>query len=208
MPKNDTAVEIIYQVASRYPAFRPTATFWINRRPFGLSSTAQQAHAVKWLLDHRFEVANHSYSHPDLHALSSKRAREQIVRQERLLKKLGVTSSTTFALPYGSRPKKAATAHDGKWDSTKYHFKGVFLAGAQPSVSPYAKNFPRYAIPRVQSNGKHGECSRWCTTYWLDWLDKHPRERYTSDGDPKHVSIPGKLKDKVVPGQAKAVIAY
>ena len=26
--------------------------------------------------------------------------------------------------------------------------------------------------------------------YWLEWLDRHPSKRYTSDGDPDHISIP------------------
>ncbi|WP_230983996.1 polysaccharide deacetylase family protein [Microbispora oryzae] len=207
-PRADTAVGVLYDVASRHPGFRPVATFWINRRPFGLTDQARQKAAVGWLRDHGFEVANHTYTHPDLRRLPPKRAREEIVRQERLLKKLGVTSSTTFALPYGSRPRKAKTAREGSWDGTGYRFRGVFLAGAEPTVSPNAKNFPRYAIPRIQSNGKHGECRRWCTTYWLDWLDEHPQERYTSDGDPAHVSVPGKLKGRVAPSKAKAVIAY
>ncbi|MEZ0071768.1 polysaccharide deacetylase family protein [Planotetraspora sp. GP83] len=208
MPKNDTAVGLIYEVAARHPNFRPVATFWINRNPFGLKDPAQQAQAVKWLLGHGFEVANHTSSHPDLHRLTTKQVKEQIVRQERLLKKLGVPASTTFALPYGSRPKKLTAAHDGKWDGTAYHFDGVFLAGAEPSVSPYAKSFSRYAIPRIQSNGKHGECRRWCTTYWLDWLDKHPQERYTSDGDPTHVSVPKRLEGKIASSKAKEIIAY
>ncbi|MEU7912213.1 polysaccharide deacetylase family protein [Microbispora bryophytorum] len=207
-PKNDTAVGIIYEVAAKYPSFRPTATFWVSRAPFGLRDRERQKQAVKWLVDHGFEVANHTYSHPDLRRLSDRRVSEQIVRQERLLKKAGAPPSTTFALPYGSQPRKLSRAHDGTWDGTHYHFDAVFLAGAQPTVSPYAKSFPRYAIPRIQSNGKQGECRRWCTTYWLDWLDKHPRERYTSDGDPARVSVPRKLRATLSPARAKSVIAY
>ncbi|WP_405084681.1 polysaccharide deacetylase family protein [Microbispora sp. NBC_01389] len=208
MPENDTAVGVIYEVAAKYPNFRPTATFWVNRDPFGLRDRAQQKKAVKWLLDHGFEVANHTYSHLDLHRLSNKGVSEQIVRQERLLKKMGVPSSTTFALPYGSRPRKLSRAHDGKWDGTGYHFDAVFLAGAEPTVSPFAKSFPRYAIPRIQSNGKHGDCRRWCTTYWLEWLGEHPKERYTSDGDPDRVSVPRKLRATLSPGRATSVITY
>ncbi|GGO02179.1 xylanase [Microbispora rosea subsp. aerata] len=208
MPKNDTAVGIIYEVAAKYPNFRPTATFWVNRDPFGIRDRKRQRQAVKWLLDHGFEVANHTYSHPDLRRLSGKRVSEQIVRQERLLKKIGAPASTTFALPYGSRPRKPSRAREGKWDGTKYHFGGVFLAGAEPTVSPYAKRFAPYAIPRIQSNGKRGECRRWCSTYWLDWLDKHPRERYTSDGDPTSVSVPRKLRSTLSPARAKSVITY
>ncbi|MFC0860808.1 polysaccharide deacetylase family protein [Sphaerimonospora cavernae] len=208
VPKRDTAVGIIYEVAAKYPNFRPVATFWVNRNPFGLRDRAEQTLAVKWLVERGFEVGNHSYDHPDLRSLPTKRVSEQIVRQDRLLAKIGAGESTTFALPYGSRPRKLSAAHDGKWDGTKYHFDGVFLAGAEPAVSPYAKKFERYAIPRIQSNGKHGECSRWCTTYWLEWLDEHPEKRYTSDGDPKRVSIPRKLRATVASSRAGKIVAY
>ncbi|WP_245656216.1 polysaccharide deacetylase family protein [Microtetraspora fusca] len=207
-PKRDTAVGIIYEVAAKYPDFRPVATFWVNRAPFGLPDQAQQEAAVKWLVDHGFEVGNHTYTHPDLRRLSPKGVAEQIVRQERLLKKLGVPSSTTMALPYGSRPRKAKIAREGKWDGTSYRFDGVFLAGAEPSVPPYAKSFDRTAIWRIQSNGKQGECRRWCSAYWLDWLDEHPEARYTSDGDPEHISIPKRLRGNIISKAAKKVIAY
>lgn len=208
VPKRDTAVGIIYDVAARYPKFRPVATFWVNRTPFGLTDRDEQARAVKWLVDRGFEVANHTYDHPDLRGLPAKRVREQIVRQERLLARLGAGPSTTLALPYGSQPRKRSVAHKGKWDGTKYDFDGVFLAGAEPAVSPFAKKFARYAIPRIQSNGKHGECSRWCTAYWLDWLDDHPKKRYTSDGDPKSVSIPRKLRNKVASKWSGKIVVY
>jgi len=206
--KPDTAVGILYEVAARYSHFRPVATFWVNRIPFGLTDEKEQARAVKWLLDRGFEVANHTYSHPDLRRLPAKRVREEIVRQERVLKRLGVERSTTFALPYGSLPRQRDVARKGKWDGTRYRFDGVFLAGSEPSVSPFAKSFSRYAIPRIQSNGKSGECRRWCSQYWLDWLAKHPEKRYTSDGDPTRISIPRKLQGKVDPGVAKEVLVY
>ncbi|WP_248964918.1 polysaccharide deacetylase family protein [Sphaerisporangium perillae] len=196
-PKKDTAVGVIYDVASRHPGFRPVATFWVNKNPFGLVDRDRQSAAVRWLVDRGFEVANHTLGHPDLHRLSKKKVSEAIVREERLLKKLGAPPSTTFALPYGSKPKKRSLAHEGKWDGTSYHFQAVFLAGAEPAVSPYAKDFDPYDIPRIQSNGKRGECRRWCSQYWLGWLDKHPDKRYTSDGDPVHVSMPRRFQGKI-----------
>ncbi|WP_214104390.1 polysaccharide deacetylase family protein [Acrocarpospora catenulata] len=208
LPKKDTAIGIIFEVAAKYPAFRPVATLWINGTPFGLTAEAEQARAVRWLLDHGFEVGNHTYSHPDLRRLPPKKVSEQIVRQERLLRKLGVTSSTTFALPFGSRPRKAGVAHDGKWDGTKYHFDGVFLAGAQPSVSPFDKGFDRWAIQRIQSNGTAGDCRKWCSTYWLEWFQKHPGKLYTADGDPESLSLPESLRDDIGSKWSKKVIVY
>ncbi|WP_225878168.1 polysaccharide deacetylase family protein [Spongiactinospora rosea] len=207
MPAKDTAVAIIYDVAKKYPDFRPVATFWINSRPFGLKDRKRQEQAVRWLVERGFEVGNHTWSHPDLRAIPPKRAREQIARGERQLHQLGVTDSETFALPFGSRPR-GKTSKTGKWNGTRYDYKGVFLAGAEPSLSPHHKKLDRGAIQRIQSNGKRGECRRWCSRYWLDWLAKHPDQRYTADGDPARISIPRKLQGNIAVKGSQQVNAY
>lgn len=207
-PLPGTAVAVIQEVAGRYPDFRPVATFWINGEPFGLRDRAAQESAVRWLVDHGFEVANHTWAHPNLRVLKRKKVSEQIVRLERLLRKLGAPPSETMALPYGSMPRTKKAARSGTWDGTRYDFAGVFLAGAEPSLSPYAKKFDRGAIQRIQSNGKKGECRRWCSQYWLEWLDKHPDERYVSDGDPRRISLPEKLRGNIVAKRGLQVIAY
>ncbi|MFI6497663.1 polysaccharide deacetylase family protein [Nonomuraea typhae] len=207
-PKKDTAVAIINDVARKYPSFRPVATFWVNHYPFGLQKEAEQAAAVQWLHRQGFEVANHTWAHPNLRALSTKKAREQIARLERMLKKLGVPPSTTLALPFGNLPHKKKAAAKGEWDGTPYKFDGVFLAGAEPSLSPFAKGYDPGAIQRIQSNGKKGECRKWCSQYWLEWLEKHPGWRYVSDGDPERISIPRKLQGNINPKRRAQVNAY
>ncbi|MEV0389975.1 polysaccharide deacetylase family protein [Nonomuraea sp. NPDC050643] len=207
-PRPDTAVGVIQEVARKHPSFRPVATFWVNKEPFGLRDQASQAAAVRWLVDHGYEVANHTWRHPNLRLLKKKKVGEQIVRIERLLKKLGVPPSRTMALPYGSMPRTKKAARTGSWDGTRYDFAGVFLAGAEPSLSPYAKNFDHGAIQRIQSNGKKGECRKWCSQYWLEWLRKHPGERYVSDGDPERISIPEKLRGNIGAKRGLQVITY
>ncbi|MER6947762.1 polysaccharide deacetylase family protein [Nonomuraea sp. NPDC000554] len=207
-PKPDTAAGIVLDVARKYPSFRPVATFWVNRDPFGLRERDQQVAAVKWLVDHGFEVANHTWSHPSLSVLPKKRVREQIVRLDRLLVKLGAGPAKTMALPFGAEPHPRKLARRGTWDGTSYDFDGVFLAGAEPSLSPFAKAFDPLAIQRIQSNGKKGECRKWCSQYWLEWLNKHPEERYVSDGDPARISIPEKLQGKITPKRRPQVNAY
>ncbi len=208
MPKKDTAVGIIYDVARKYPGFRPVATFWINHYPFGLRRQEDQAAAVRWLTERGFEVANHTWSHPNLAVLPKKKVKEQIVRLERLLKKLGAPASDTLALPFGSMPHPKKIAKAGSWDGTDYDVEGVFLAGAEPSFSPYAKNFDAGAIQRIQSNGKRGECRKWCSQYWLEWLNKHPGERFVSDGDPQRISIPRKTEGNIAVKRRAQLNAY
>jgi peptidoglycan/xylan/chitin deacetylase (PgdA/CDA1 family) len=207
-PRPGTAVATILQVAAKYPGFRPVATFWINHTPFGLQTEPEQAAAVGWLVGNGFEVANHTWSHPNLRKLPKKKVRRQIAKAERLLRKLGAGPARTMALPYGSMPRSKKTARSGAWEGTPYDFTGVFLAGAEPSRSPYAKDFDRGAIQRIQSNGNKGECRKWCSQYWLEWLREHPRERYVSDGDPDRISIPGRLRGKITAKRRPLVNAY
>ncbi|NAS21123.1 polysaccharide deacetylase family protein [Herbidospora sp. NEAU-GS84] len=208
LPAKDTAVEIILAVAKKYSSFRPVATFYVNREPFGLKGTDAQKAGVRWLMDHGFEVANHTYAHKDLRSLSNKKVSEQIVRGERLLRQLGVEDFSTFALPFGSRPRKGSLGRGGSWDGDEYRYEGVFLAGAEPSKSPFAKGYDARQIQRIQSNGLAGDCRKWCSTYWLKWLDEHPGERYTADGDPETLSVPRQLRAKVASKRGKKVIYY
>ncbi|MBB5077220.1 polysaccharide deacetylase family protein [Nonomuraea endophytica] len=207
-PAKNTAVAIIYDVARKYPSFRPVATFWVNHYPFGLQKQEQQASAAQWLHRQGFEVANHTWTHPNLRAMGTKKVREQIARLERMLKKLGVPPSTTMALPFGSMPHKKKAARKGEWGGVRYDFDAVFLAGAEPSLSPFAKGYDPGAVQRIQSNGKKGECRKWCSQYWLEWLQKHPGWRYVSDGDPDRVSVPKKLQGNIAAKRRDQVNAY
>lgn len=207
-PAKDTAVAIIYQVAKKHPGFRPVATFWVNREPFGLRERDDQERAVRWLTSRGFEVANHTWGHPYLPGLPKKRIAEQVVRLERLFGKLGTGPSETFALPFGAMPRKRSTVQSGTWDGTRFAFKGVFLAGAEPSPSPFSEDFDWRAIQRVQSNGKKGECRKWCSQYWLEWLGKHPDKRYTADGDPERISVPRGLRGSIGAKWRQRINAY
>ncbi|WP_113702711.1 polysaccharide deacetylase family protein, partial [Nonomuraea lactucae] len=207
-PRPDTAVGVILDVARRYPSFRPVATLWVNREPFGLRDEAQQSAAVRWLAANGFEVANHTWGHPNLRALPKKKVPKQIVKVQRMLERLGAGTPKTLALPYGILPRPKKAARTGSWDGTRYDFDGVFLAGAEPSLSPYAKKFDRGAIQRIQSNGKWGECRKWCSQHWLEWLDRHPGWRYVSDGDPERISVPHGLRGNINPGRGDQIVAY
>ncbi|GAA3033010.1 polysaccharide deacetylase family protein [Streptosporangium longisporum] len=207
-PAKNSAVGIIYQVARKYPGFRPVATFWVNRYPFGLQERRDQERAVRWLVGRGFEVANHTWSHPYLPGLGKKAIAGQLARVERMLKRLGVPPSETMALPFGAMPRKRSTVQSGKWQGVPYRFRGVFLAGAEPSVSPFARRYDHRSIQRIQSNGKKGECRKWCSQYWLEWLDRHPRERYTADGDPDRISVPRGLRGKIRSDRKQLINAY
>ncbi|WP_067475989.1 polysaccharide deacetylase family protein [Actinomadura hibisca] len=186
-PAPDTAVAIIQEVARRHPGFRPVATFYLNEDLFGLGDRA--AAGLKWLIDHGYEIANHTSTHADLSRMSKKQVQKEIGGIEDKIVSLTGRHTATFAYPFGAIPDKRAWAQkqDGRYD-----FQAVFLAGWKPSQSPFDKDFDRFAVTRVRSEGKikENECTKFCSTAWLDHLAKHPGERYTSDGDPETITVP------------------
>ncbi|MFG2000190.1 polysaccharide deacetylase family protein [Spirillospora sp. NPDC048911] len=186
-PKPDTAVAILLEVAAKFPGFRPVATFYLNEDLFQMGD--QAGAGLKWLQQHGFELGNHTVSHPDLSQLSKKEVQKEIGGMESTILSLTGTHTTTFAYPFGAVPEKRSWAQkqDGEYD-----FKGVLLAGWKPSDSPFDKDFDRFAILRVRSEGKikENDCREYCSTAWLDRLDKDPDTRYTSDGDPNTISFP------------------
>jgi hypothetical protein len=104
--------------------------------------------------------------------------------------------SVTLAYPFGSAPKESG------WARSKpgaYEFQGVFLAGWRPSPSPFSTDFNPLEIARIRSEGKIAEddCKKFCSTAWLEWLDKNPGKRYISDGDPNTISFPVAESDRL-----------
>ncbi|WP_433324834.1 polysaccharide deacetylase family protein [Spirillospora sp. CA-294931] len=193
-PKPDTAVAILMEVAQKHPGFRPVATFYLNKDMFGLGPQAPAG--LRWLLQHGFELGNHTVTHPDLSSMSKEGVHKEIGGMEsQILQQAGV-HTTTLAYPFGSVPKKRAWALSkaGEWN-----FTGVFLAGWKPSESPFDTKFDPFAITRVRSEGKikENDCKQFCSTAWLDTLAKNPATRYTSDGDPETISFPRTEEDRL-----------
>lgn len=193
VPKPDTAVGVLLEVARRYPHFRPVATFYVNDDPFGLGERAPEG--MRWLVEHGFEIGNHTLSHADLSRLPKEGVQREIGEVEAKITALTGAPSATLAYPFGARPRKTSWARS---KPGSYSFRGIFLAGWRPSLSPFHADFDPDAIMRIRSEGKIAEndCRRYCSQAWLDWLADNPDERYVSDGDPGTVAFPeGKTPD-------------
>ncbi|TDE29534.1 polysaccharide deacetylase [Actinomadura sp. 6K520] len=194
-PAPDTAVAVIQQVASEHPGFRPTATFFLVDDIFGMEDEQASA-GLKWLRQHGYDVGNHTKSHPNLSGLSEKKVQDEIGSLEDRVVQLSGAHTATLAYPFGAVPGKErwARKQDGR-----YSFQGIFLAGWRPSASPFDEEFDRWNIPRIRSEGKikENDCKKFCSTAWLEHLDKHPAERYTSDGDPNTVTFPKASEDRL-----------
>jgi hypothetical protein len=77
------------------------------------------------------------------------------------------------------------------------------LVGANPSPSPFSRDFDSVKIPRIRAAGRSEENF---ITYWLDKLEAGGR--YVSDGDPDTITVPADAGSSVRarPGQRVRVL--
>ena len=99
--------EHLEQMLSIFNQYQVKATFFLDGKWL-----KEQEKMAKKILAHGHEIGNHAYSHPDLRKLSVERIREEIVKTEELINKLG-TASRFFAPPAGAYDQRVVQiAHE------------------------------------------------------------------------------------------------
>ncbi|MFD7896889.1 polysaccharide deacetylase family protein [Streptomyces sp. NPDC059743] len=200
-PAPDTAIAILAETAKKHPEFKPVATFFVNADAFSATGSAR---ALTWLKDHGHEVGNHTDRHQNLRSLDQAGATKAIAGgQQAIVKAAPGIRVTSLALPFGAMPQEAGVAARG----TGYRYDGVYLVGANPSVSPFDKAFTPAAIPRIRSAGPKDADAEFGSSRWLDKLAAG-KNWYVSDGNPNTVAFPRASQDKVAPAFAKQALPY
>lgn len=202
VPDPKTAIGIVEDFAAQHPDFGKSALFCVlpGADPpndlFGQKEYRRQK--LQYLAQHGYEIGNHTLWHANLSAISEK----EIVRQLALATKAVLDlvpgyKINTFDPPFGSYPKDRALMLDGTFQGTSYHHRAVLKVGGGPLTAPNSRQTNYIETPRIQAI--QSELDR-----WFGYFEKHPEERYVSDGDPDLVTFPASLlKDFLLPRGAK-----
>lgn len=201
-PTDTSAVGILLAVARAHPGFRPVATFYVNDSPFGDPGGRR---TLPWLHAHGFDIGNHTLTHANLRSSTVEQVHDEIVRCDQEIRRAVPTAPpVTLALPFGVHPMDPTLALRGPG----YSYRGVFLVGANPAPSPFAGAFDPLNIPRIRSEAPTGQDAEYGSSAWLTKLAADPALRYTSDGDPAHVSFPSGSARRVAARYAAAARRY
>jgi peptidoglycan/xylan/chitin deacetylase (PgdA/CDA1 family) len=177
-----TAVGVVLSVRQRHPQFRAVGTMYVNRAPFGAADAGPE---LRWLVDHGWEIGNHTSTHANLGNLSAAGVQKAIAEEQHdITTAVPGYQVTTLALPFGVMPTNPALAHRGSSGGQSYDYGGVMLVGANPAPSPFAADWDPFNIPRIRS--WHGR-TNYDEAYWMPRL---AQTRYVSDGDPGKVTYP------------------
>ena len=177
------------EFARKHPGFVPAGTFYVNREPFG--GVQESAELMRWLVRNGFELGNHTHDHLPLNGLSDDDVQRQLVTGADLIQRaMPGYDIETMALPLGAMPKRDKLAVRGAWRGKRYGPYAVLLVGANPCASPFSRAFDPRAVPRIRTShaGWNGERD-FAFSYWMRELERNPKARFVSDGDPKVVSV-------------------
>jgi peptidoglycan/xylan/chitin deacetylase (PgdA/CDA1 family) len=191
----DCAVGILEAFARAHPGFGHAATFYVlpgadpPNRLFNQPELATRK--LAYLAAHGYEIGNHTLWHANLSRYSEAIVRNQIATaQEWIQRHVPGYKPRSLALPMGAFPKEMRWAEVGTVNGIAYRHDAILMVAGGPASSPFAKSFDPYRLPRIQAVEQDVD-------HWITYFDRHPEERYVSDGEPATVAVPTKLAAKV-----------
>lgn len=184
-----SAVGVLLDFYRSHPDFGLEATFYFNASPFGQPELWKEK--LRFLLEQGLDLGNHTDYHVNLARATSEEVRRALAAPVKILEEVAPGYRlTSLALPYGAWPADSRLAVEGEFQGVRYSHRGILLVGAAPAPSPYSLQYDPLRLPRIQAFSPELE-------RWLDYLDRHPDDRYVSDGDPEIISFPVKLQGKL-----------
>jgi len=190
-----SAVGILEAFLRERPDFGRGATFFVlpaANPPNRLFN--QPAHAGKklqYLVSRGYEIGNHTLWHANLGKYDEATVRAQIAgAQQWIQRHVPDYRPRTLALPHGVYPKDVSWALRGSANGATYSHDAILMVAGGAAPSPFSRAFDPVRLPRIQA--VEAELAS-----WLRYFERHPRERFVSDGDPDVITVPAGSRDKV-----------
>ncbi len=200
----DCAVGILEDFERQHSGFGRAATFFVlpgaepPNRLFNQPELATRK--LQYLAARGYEIGNHTLWHADLSRYPEAVVRRQLATaQEWIQRHVPGYRLRTLALPMGGFPRELGWATAGEAEGIHYQHDAILKVAGGAASSPFARAFDPYHLPRIQAIDSELE-------YWLAYFDRHPEERYVSDGDPTTITVTLGAATKVrAPGTARVI---
>src|SRR4030095_13448944 len=152
---------------------------------------ALEGKKLQFLAKNGYEIGNHTLWHANLAKYPEPTVRAQVAEAQVWIQRHVPDYKTrTLALPHGSYPSEVNWVLRGPARGTPYSHEAVLMVAGGAAPSPFSRAFDPVRLPRIQAVERD-------LTYWLNYFDKTPGERFVSDGDPNSVTVPSARRDKL-----------
>lgn len=202
----NSAVGILESFKKKYPDFQVTATFFVNGGLFGQKE--YNTEILNWLVQHGYDVGNHTYSHANLEKMSVSATQNEVGKVYKMLEEILKDKYVPIvALPFGTpvsfNNENFKVILDGTYEEVSYHTKSTLRVGWESDYSPFSSSFNSKFIKRIRAYDNNGVY--FDIQYSFEQLKKN---RYISDGDKEVITIPKDQEEKVVNKNGLSVFTY
>lgn len=183
----NSAVGILEEFKNKHPDANVTATFFVNGGIFNQDNYNEKI--VKWLVEHGYDIGNHTKTHIDIKKSSSEKVEEEISYVYNELEKLIPGKYVKIiALPFGSPYSKDNENYkyvlNGSYNGSTYETEAALRVGWEPEVSCFDKDFDKTFLKRCRAYDNNGK--EFDIKMVFDMLEK---TRYISDGNINTITI-------------------
>ena len=190
----NSAVGILEEFKNKYPDFNVTATFFVNGTLFNQEEYNEKI--LNWLIDHGYDIGNHSYNHADFSKIDNDKSIYEIGSIYKILDSIiGDKYVNIVALPFGSPYKKShsnfSSIMSGSYEGFDYNTISALRVGWEADYSPFSNDFDKSFLKRIRAYDNNGVDFDIEMNFKL--LESN---RYISDGDKNLIVFPEDKKDK------------
>ena len=190
-----SAVGILEAFTREHPDFGRGAVFFVlsaaDRPNHLFNQPGYEGRKLQFLASRGYEIGNHTLWHANLGKYDEATVRAQIAGAQQWIQRyVPDYKPRALALPYGVYPKEVRWVLSGSAKGVAYSHDAILRVSGGPAPSPFARAFDPARLPRIQALESE-------LRLWLGYFERHPAERFVSDGDPSVVTVPAALRAQV-----------
>lgn len=196
----ESAIGLLMDFHEEHQDFPLEATFFVyGERPFRQDGLI--AEKLNFIIENGMDIGNHTKDHSGFKKAGAEEIQQQIGAEAQYLMNIIARDDyivNTLALPFGERPKEEPLTKylaSGSYQGVPYENIAVLNVGWNPAYSPYDKRFDQTSIPRIRASEM--KVDNVGLYNYLDYFDKHPEERFISDGIAEIITVPADRKESV-----------
>lgn len=188
------AIGILEEYKKKYSDYNVTATFFVNSSLFNQKEYDEKI--LKWLIEHGYDIGNHSYNHADFSKIDVDSTKYEIGRMYKTLDSIiGDKYVNIVALPFGSPYKKSHSNFeyilDGSYDGFDYKTVSTLRVGWESDYSPFSNDFDKTLIKRIRAYDNNGD------DFDIEYnFNNLKNNRYISDGNKDLIVFPSDKLNK------------
>ncbi len=200
------AVGVLEEYKAKYPDFHVTATFFVNSGIF--QQTEYNEQILKWLVNHGYDVGNHTTTHPDFTKITKDKAQEVVAKVYQQLDALIPGQYVPIvALPFGSPYKKShenfSVIMEGTYEGYSYKTEAALRVGWEADYSPYSSSFDPTFLKRIRAYDNNGK------EFDIEMAFNLIKDsKYISDGNKDTIVIPTEKESVLKETYGKTKITY